>query len=82
MLQPAESGGGLRLWEDMHRAQGDEAAAGDLPAPAVVARYGAGDLLLFDSYRLHQIEPFTGQRDRVSVTAHLAYGPGGWEIWF
>jgi hypothetical protein len=37
---------------------------------------------VIDSYRLHQIQPFQGARDRVSITAHLLYRDGAWQIWF
>jgi hypothetical protein len=96
VLQPAAAGGGLRLWDRTYSAAAapaDEAAADAsgtrhdvlpdaLPPPAVTLAYGPGDLAVIDSYRLHQIEPFTGDRDRVTVTAHVAQGLGGWEIWF
>ena len=80
MLQPPERGGGLRLWDA--RYEGDDAPPDVADLPSVVIDYQPGDLLVFDSYRLHQILPFTGDRDRVSVTAHLVLGPQGWEAWF
>jgi len=95
VLQPPDAGGGLRLWD--RTWAGDDAGAepaadetgtvhdvlpADLPAPAVTVAYGPGDLAVIDCYRLHQIEPFGGERDRVTVTAHVAKGLGGWEIWF
>jgi hypothetical protein len=97
VLQPAAAGGGLRLWDRRYEDAGAEGRAGvpqdeqgtrhdvlpaELPPPAVTLAYGAGDLAVIDSYRLHQIEPFTGDHDRVTVTAHVARGLGGWEIWF
>ncbi|MFQ3582988.1 MAG: hypothetical protein SNJ67_06085 [Chloracidobacterium sp.] len=81
MLQPPVDGGGLRLWEA--RFEGDET-----PSPAQLARpsqsiaYGVGDALIFDSYRLHWIEPFTGDRDRISVTLHVVQTGPVWESWF
>jgi hypothetical protein len=84
MLQPPERGGGLRLWP--LRYEGREAPAVDeieRAGDASVFRYAAGDALLFDSYRLHQIEPFNGERDRVSATLHAAeLAPALWESWF
>jgi hypothetical protein len=80
MLQPAERGGGLRLWDALY--DGDEAPPDVASVPSVVVDYEPGDLLAFDSYRLHQILPFEGGRDRVSVTAHLVLGRQGWEAWF
>jgi len=80
MLQPPERGGGLRLWDALY--DGDETLPDVASVPSVVVDYGPGDLLAFDSYRLHQILPFDAARDRVSVTAHLVLGPQGWEAWF
>ena len=37
---------------------------------------------MIDSYRLHQIQPFSGDRDRLSVTAHLVFADGRWQVWF
>jgi hypothetical protein len=81
MLQPAETGGGLKVWDVLFRgtnAYEDE----DLDRPSTVAEYEVGDLVVMDSYRLHQIQPFSGVRDRVSATIHLAYVAGQWESWF
>jgi hypothetical protein len=80
MLQPPERGGGLRLWDA--RYEGNDAPPDVTDVPNVLVDYGPGDLLVFDSYRLHQILPFEGDRDRVSVTAHLVLGRLGWEAWF
>jgi hypothetical protein len=80
MLQPPARGGGLRLWDV--RYAGDDDPPDVSGVPSVVVDYGPGDLLAFESYRLHQILPFDGDRDRVSVTAHLALGRVGWEAWF
>jgi hypothetical protein len=44
--------------------------------------YEAGDLVVLDSYRLHQIQPFTGGVDRISATCHVAFASGVWESWF
>jgi hypothetical protein len=81
MLQPPESGGGLKVWDVLFRgsnAYEDE----DLERPFAVAEYAAGDLVVMDSYRLHQIQPFGGDVDRISATIHLAHVAGEWESWF
>jgi hypothetical protein len=81
MLQPAETGGGLRVWDVLFRGRNayeDE----DLERPSSVAEYAAGDLVVMDSYRLHQIQPFGGSTDRISATIHLAQIAGQWESWF
>lgn len=75
-LQPADDGGGLHLWDvrygQAERARGDH----------VAVTSGPGDLVVFSSYRLHQIQPFTGPRARISSTLHGAATPVGWESWF
>ena len=83
MLQPPVRGGGLRLW-DARWDGGDDADEPALAArvPSTVVDYAAGDLVVIDSYRLHQIQPFNGDRDRISVTAHLIWSDGTWHCWF
>lgn len=83
MLQTPPTGGGLRLWDALHfEDDAVDPEALDSVAHATF-RYEDGDLLVFDSYRLHQIQPFGGERERLSVTAHAARcGPGRWEVWF
>ena len=55
----------------------DRATRSDLIA------YRAGDLAVIDSYRLHQIQPFDGSRERISATVHAAQVDTGlWECWF
>jgi hypothetical protein len=84
MLQPPEHGGGLRVWDALWDGRDDEEAiaAAAARAPSAVADYTAGDLVVIDSYRLHQIQPFSGGRDRLSVTAHLVFAEGSWQAWF
>ena len=95
MLQPAQSGGGLRVWdvtydgsdayEDLvtHEARAPEGRADeDLERAHVTCEYAVGDLLVIDSYRLHQIQPFAGATDRISATCHTAFVAGAWETWF
>jgi hypothetical protein len=82
MLQPAESGGGLRLWDVIHEGR-DEATPEELARPSAIAEYAAGDALLLDSYRLHQIQSFGGLRDRISITAHaVEVDEEVWDVWF
>jgi hypothetical protein len=81
MLQPAEKGGGLEVWDSPYRgteAYEDE----DLERPSEIADYERGDFVAMESYRLHQIKPFTGETDRISATIHLAWVAGVWESWF
>ncbi len=81
MLQPPLRGGGLRLWDALWEGDDDVAAAA-AQAPSAVVEYAAGDLVVIDSYRLHQIQPFIGERDRLSITAHLVFADGRWQAWF
>jgi hypothetical protein len=81
MLQPADTGGGLRVWDVLYRGSNAYEDA-DLARPSAVADYATGDLVVMDSYRLHQIQPFTGATDRISATLHLAESAGAWESWF
>jgi hypothetical protein len=81
MLEPPPSGGGLRVW-DVTYAGSDAYEDEDLERPNVTCEYAAGDLVVIDSYRLHQIQPFAGAIDRISATCHAAFVAGQWEIWF
>ena len=81
MLQPPLQGGGLRVWDALWEGDDDVAAAA-AQAPSAVVDYAAGDLVVIDSYRLHQIQPFVGARDRLSITAHLVFADGRWQTWF
>lgn len=82
MLEPVEWGGGLWLWSA--RYHGTEAATeAEVARPHAAVRYGAGDALLMSSYRLHQIRPFRGKRDRISITLHAQQVDRGvFEVWF
>jgi hypothetical protein len=81
MLQPPTSGGGLRVWDVVY--DGPDTEEDEADAASVLAVYEAGDLVAIDSYRLHQIQPFQGDADRISATIHLAQiDAGHWESWF
>lgn len=80
MLQPAAQGGGLRVWDKLHEDEDSDEDPGD--AASEVITYGAGDLVILDSYRLHQICASSGPLDRISATAHAVRGERGWEAWF
>jgi len=79
-LSHVPSGGGLRLW-DLPYDGHEDPLLGALAEPVTVA-YTPGDLVLFESYRLHQIEPFGGDVARVSATCHVARMLGRWVAWF
>lgn len=82
MLELPDGDGGLKLWDVLYDGRddpGDEA----LSARSLVAGYSPGGALVIDSYRLHQIQPFPGDRDRISATVHAAeIDSGRWETWF
>ncbi len=76
-------GGGLRVWDALWDGRDDEDdIAAAARADSAVVDYATGDLVVIDSYRLHQIQPFAGDRDRLSVTAHLVFADGRWQTWF
>jgi hypothetical protein len=81
MLQPPESGGGLRLWDRLYRGEDFPEHPGPRVATALVD-YEVGELVVFDSYRLHAIQPFGGDLDRISATMHVVEADGGWQAWF
>lgn len=81
MLRPAPEDGGTTVWDVDYRGR-DHATPDELARTSTTLRYAAGDAVLLDAYRLHQIRPFSGG-PRVSATAHLARRPdGAWECWF
>jgi hypothetical protein len=82
MLQPGTSGGGLRLWDACYDGRPDSEIDPDGLAQVTV-RSEAGDAVVIDSRRLHQIRPFRGDLDRVSITVHAVEVDGRmWETWF
>jgi hypothetical protein len=87
MLESAELGGGLRLWSvryDPHTVTDEARAASEAGVGnARVLRAAPGDVVFFDSFVLHQIEPFSGAKPRVSATVHaMQIATGAWETWF
>jgi hypothetical protein len=80
MLQPPLAGGGLRVWDECYDGR-DEVPDAE-SRPSQIAEYEAGELIVIDSVRLHQIQPFSGPRDRISVTAHALLADGRWQVWF
>jgi hypothetical protein len=85
MLQAPEQGGGLRLWDLLYDGLADTELddAHLARTGSAIALYTAGEALLFDSYRLHQIQPFGGGRARISATLHaVRVDQRMWEAWF
>lgn len=82
MLRPADVGGGLRMWQSVYRGH-EHPAVADYATPHVTTRYRAGDALLMNSRRLHQIRPFRGDHDRLSATLHaVRVDENVWDSWF
>lgn len=82
MLQTSETDGGLQVWDVRYRGH-DHPTAEERRAESAVVPYRRGDVVLIDSYRLHQIQRFEGGRDRISATIHGAEVLSGqWECWF
>jgi hypothetical protein len=80
MLQPPANGGGLSVWD--YRYAGEDHVDDADQLPHRTFEYGVGDLVAIDSYRLHQIRPFTGNTDRISATVHAVETASGWRVWF
>lgn len=80
-LQPAIAGGGLQVWEQLY--SGEESVP-EPPAGAAgtVLDYEAGELVVIDSYRLHRIQPFQGDLNRLTATVHAVEEGDLWEAWF
>ena len=82
MLQTTETDGGLKVWDVRYDGR-DHPTREELRARSATVTYGVGDVVLIDSYTLHQIQPFGGARERISATAHAAQiDMGLWECWF
>ena len=82
MLQPPARGGGLRVWDALYDGRRRGALARRARARAPSSSTRPATWCVIDSYRLHQIQPFAGARDRISVTAHLVFADGRWQAWF
>jgi hypothetical protein len=81
MLRPPLGGGGLRIWDRLF--DGNDFPNKPDPSTDVTQIASAtGDLVVFDSYRLHQILSFHGTIDRISVTLHACLEGGAWQVWF
>ena len=81
MFQPPVSGGGLSVWDFLHQGS-DEVTAEMRARPYASIQYQPRDLVIIDSYSLHQIEAFGGSQDRVSATCHALDQGDRYEVWF
>lgn len=82
MLQNAPWGGGLKLWDVLYDGIPDSQLDESQFASRTV-KLGAGDAVLIDGRRLHQIRPFRGDLDRISLTVHaVEVDRGVWDAWF
>jgi hypothetical protein len=79
MLQRPEGGGSLAVWNAAFAPDpGDHA---HVPLDQVLVDYVLGDLIVFDAYQLHQIQPLWGMTDRIALTLHVGLADEGWEAW-
>lgn len=82
MLQATETDGGLRVWDVRYEGR-DHPTADEIASPNTVVSSRTGDVVVIDSYRLHQIQPFGGSRERISATVHAARVDADvWASWF
>jgi hypothetical protein len=81
MLQRPPIGGGLRVWGATYEGA-DFPGKPDPRVEVTQIAYEVGELVVIDSYRLHQILPFRGEADRISATMHACLDGGAWEAWF
>ncbi len=80
MLQRPPEGGALRVWDRLF--DGDLFPKPDASTAVAELRYEVGSVAIIDSYRMHQIAPFTGESDRISITMHVVLEADGWHAWF
>lgn len=83
MIQKPEKGGGLRVW-GLRYKPGDEVDP-DTPSPdeeSILLDYQVGDMVVIDSFKMHAIQSFEGNTDRISLTFHIAKEHGIWHVWF
>jgi len=81
MLQRPDVGGGLRLWDRFYEGE-DFPEKPEPDVPVTQIQYEPGEMVVFDSYRLHQILPFRGRTDRISATMHACLEGAVWQVWF
>jgi hypothetical protein len=86
MIQPAETGGGVKLWNLRLSSFLDEekllSEAQARPTEAVLTHYQTGDLLIINSLSPHQILQFGGNRDRITLNAFAISTPTLCQLWF
>ncbi len=80
MLQKPASGGELRVWDRLFDGELFPKPASSLAMAEV--HYQVGSIAVIDSYRMHQIAPFAGEIDRISITMHVVLEADGWHAWF
>jgi hypothetical protein len=78
MLQPPRTGGGLLLWDSRYM-EGHEVDSSSVPTSLA---YRAGDAVVIESQRIHQIEAFSGDTPRISITLHALNAGERWLSWF
>jgi hypothetical protein len=86
MLQKPESGGGLQVWREQYDPNRRDEYIPELQSepegPSFLIDYRIGDLVMINSRAIHQIQPFEGDTDRITLTFHIVRQAGAWHIWF
>ncbi|MBI2760870.1 MAG: hypothetical protein HYX51_05535 [Chloroflexi bacterium] len=86
MLQKPETGGGLRVWREQYDPERRDEYIPELQSepegPSFLIDYRVGDLVMINSRAIHQIQPFGGDTDRITLTFHIVRRSGAWHIWF
>ncbi len=81
MLQKPTEGGGLKVWNK--KFSGISANELNLAeTESEILNYSNGDIIIINSYTLHQIQPFISKEDRISLTVHSVFNGECWECWF
>lgn len=87
MIQLAQEGGGVRLWNRRFggvRHEEDQFldAARGAPGEANDVNYRVGDFLAINSLSPHQILKFGGDRDRITLNAFAIANATSCDVWF
>jgi hypothetical protein len=74
-------GGGLRVWSSRYAGK-CAPEPGTTNVDSELVTLAAGDAVVFDSYRLHQIQPFSSNAPRMALTAHAKLlADGSYSVW-
>lgn len=80
-----EDAAGLYVWPEVYQRFQHKRYFNEIEDPEgerFTVPYSVGKLICIHSLRIHQIEPFNGDIDRVVITFHLGKLDGKWNLWF